>query len=237
MRLRSRTLTSLTTLLAAAALVVPGAAAAHIQVTPTRVAPNDPVEFQLLVPNERDNATTQVRMQVPPGVLAFSFADVPGWKRTTKPAADGSIGEVMWTGSLAPESFARFSFLASTPDSPGTLSWKALQTYADGTIVKWIGAKGTDEPAAVTTVSADAPHQNAGGEDDEDDAGTPGKADTGGGSTTNTDTSATAAASEDGSDDGAEADWVARGLGIASLALAALVLVLVIRTGRRGGRS
>ena len=42
--------------------------------------------------------------------------------------------------------------------------WKAVQRYDDGEEAAWIGPPDSDNPAAVTTVSASAPRQNAGGE-------------------------------------------------------------------------
>jgi uncharacterized protein YcnI len=139
-------------------------AEAHIQVSPSTAAPDDAVAFTLLVPGERDVATTEVRLQVPKGVLVFSYEDLPGWARSTKKAADGSVGEIVWKGRLAKDGFVRLGFLASTPPQPTTLSWKALQTYADGKVVRWIGAPGSEQPAGVTEVADTAAKQNAGGE-------------------------------------------------------------------------
>ena len=148
--------------LTAAALAAP--AAAHIQVRPTLVAPGDPVLFEVLVPGERDAKTVEVTLQVPKDVLPFSFEDPPGWERTNVEADDGSIEAIRWRGEQAPDGLTRFSFLASTPEQDGEIEWKALQTYDDGDIVRWIGAPDSENPAAVTTVSASAPRQNAGGE-------------------------------------------------------------------------
>jgi uncharacterized protein YcnI len=146
------------------ASLAPASAWAHVQVLPATVAPGDPTLFTVLVPNERDDPTVQVDLQVPAGVIPFGFEETPGWERseTTKP--DGSLDVVSWKGSLPPGGFVRFSFLASPPEEEGTIAWPAVQTYADGTKVRWIGGKGSEEPAAVTRVSAAAASQNAGGE-------------------------------------------------------------------------
>lgn len=140
------------------------AALAHVQVLPARVAPSDPVLFTVLVPNESDEPTTTVELRFPDGVVPFSFEPVAGWERSEKRAANGALQGVVWRGSLPVGSFVRFAFLAATPERPGELRWRALQTYADGTVVRWIGPPGSDEPAAVTVVAEDAPRQNAGGE-------------------------------------------------------------------------
>ena len=148
----------------AALLVAPSPASAHVQVSPTTAAPDDAVEFTILVPNERDQETTRVELQNPPGMLPFAFADVPGWKRDVIEAADGSIDRVVWTGRLARDGYVKFSFLAGTPEKAGDVTWKALQTYSDGVVVRWIGDPSSDTPAAVTHLATTAAKQNAGGE-------------------------------------------------------------------------
>ena len=81
---------------------------------------------------------------------------MPGWHRQLDKRADGSIPVVRWHGELARDGFARFAFLASTPDREGEITWKAIQRYDDGSESAWIGPPGSDQPAAVTRVSADA---------------------------------------------------------------------------------
>jgi uncharacterized protein YcnI len=205
------------------AAALTGAAAAHVQVLPATVAPGDPTLFTVLVPNERDDQTVQVDLQVPPGVLPFGFEATPGWERseTTKP--DGSLDVVTWRGSLPAGEFVRFSFLASPPGEEGTIQWPAVQTYADGTKVRWIGDEGSEEPAAVTVVSAGAASQNAGGEG--------GGAATGPATTTG---SAEAAPSEATAESGSSTlELVAVALGGAAL-VAALVALVSTRRRREG---
>ena len=149
---------------AVAALVAAPAASAHVQVRPALAAPGDPVLFQVIVPNEKDAHTVEVTLQVPKDVLPFSFEEPGGWTRENKEGADGSLETITWKGKLAEDGFARFSFLASTPEQEGEIVWKSIQTYDDGSTSRWIGAPDADNPAAVTTISDDAPPENAGGE-------------------------------------------------------------------------
>jgi uncharacterized protein YcnI len=149
-------------LLAAGAF--PAAAQAHIQVTPSTVAPGDAAKFTVLVPGERDSETVKVELQMPSGLLPFSYEDPAGWKRSLVKASNGSVERVVWTGRAPSDGFTEFSFLAGTPEKPSELQFKALQTYADGTVVRWIGAPDSDNPAAVVKVDASAAKQNAGGE-------------------------------------------------------------------------
>ena len=141
---------------AAVALLGAPAAVAHVQVSPGEAAPDDAVRFEVLVPNEDDKATVEVDLQVPPGVLPFSYEDTPGWKRELQTASNGSVEVIRWTGRVEPEGFVRFSFLAATPPQPGTIAWKALQTYEGGEVVRWIGDEGSEYPAAFTEVFASA---------------------------------------------------------------------------------
>lgn len=157
-------------LVALGSAVLAAPAGAHVQVTPTSAAPGDPVRFEVLIPGETEAHTTEVALQVPKGVLPFSFEDQPGWKRTLEQADDGSVGVVRWRGRLAADGFVRFSFLAATPEEEGKLVWKAVQKYDDGEEAAWIGPPDSDNPAPVTAVSASAPRQNAGGEGAEAEA-------------------------------------------------------------------
>ena len=149
----------------AAAAAVSGAAGAHVQVSPAEVAPGDSTLFTLLVPNEKDRPTTEVELKVPAGVIVFSFRGTPGWKRSETRRANGSLDVVSWKGSLPPEEFVQFAFLASTPEQEGQISWPAVQTYRGGEKVRWIGPPDSEEPAAVTLVTTSASTENAGGEE------------------------------------------------------------------------
>ena len=138
---------------------------AHVQVLPATAAPGDAVEFTVLVPGERDPSyTTRVDLKIPAGVLPFSYADTPGWKRQLILGSNKAVSEIVWTGRAAPDGYVKFSFLAATPERTGTIAWKALQTYDDGTVVRWIGAPDSEEPAATTTITTAAAAQGAGGE-------------------------------------------------------------------------
>ncbi len=205
-------------LASALALATAGPASAHIQVSPSVAAPNDPVHFTVLVPGESEAETTKVQLKVPKDVLPFSYGTTPGWKRTLVEAPNGAVDRIVWTGRLAKDGFAEFSFLAGTPERPTTLTWKALQTYSDGQVVRWIGAPGSEQPAPVTRVVRGATPQNAGGE----------------GSAAAAEQTTTATPAEDpsasSSTDGI--DWVARGLALAGLFAGLAAVVLALRSGK-----
>ncbi len=212
-----------------AIVVAAGSASAHIQVTPTVVAPSDPVLFTVLVPGERDTGTVKVDLKLPPDLIPFSFEDVPGWKRRVVRGGDGAAERIVWTGRAAPDGLLRFTFLAGTPEQPTTLEWKALQTYAGGYVARWIGTPDADYPAAVTEVRTDAPRQNAGGEGAAVDGSGPRDVAT-------TEVEAAGGTSVTAAADSGDADWVARGLGIAALVVGLAVGGTLIAR-RRGHRS
>ena len=49
---------------------------------------------------------------------------------------------------IGPGQFRDFGLSVGLPDRPGTtLAFKALQTYSDGDVVRWIGTPDADKPA------------------------------------------------------------------------------------------
>lgn len=136
---------------AAAALVMAGPAVAHVDVLPREVPAEEPVEFTVRVPNERDVATTSVEIDFPEAVTVFSFADPPrGWTLEPKLANDGRIVGAEYRGELAVERFVDFSFLG-TPFEVGTTMWPARQTYADGNVKPWTGQPEDGDGASIET--------------------------------------------------------------------------------------
>jgi uncharacterized protein YcnI len=192
---------------AGAAPVAP--AAAHVQVRPAHAAPGDPVLWTVLVPSEQKTGTRQVELAVPEDVLPFSYEDAAGWTRRLRMNADGSVRAIVWRGRTSADGLATFRFLASTPERAGTVAWKAIQTYRDGALVRWIGSAGSEYPASITTVSASAARENAG--------------------TARGATAASAPAPAAAETDAGGPDWIARGFGLAALLIAAAAAIALRR--------
>jgi uncharacterized protein YcnI len=215
-------------------LALPAAAGAHVTVHPDSVAAGSETELVVRVPNERDDAsTTKVAVQLPHGFVGAQFAQVPGWRAHTLTARlarpiqtdDGPIAtevrQVVWTavtggeagtGAIPPGGYGDFPLAVLIPDRPGTLTFKALQTYSDGQVVRWIGPESAEEPAPHVTVTPAAG-------DDDHHATAP----------------ATTAHEDGGSDDGGGAS---KGLGIAALVVAILGLLAGgLALGRTRARS
>jgi hypothetical protein len=132
--------------------VAPAVANAHGVVWPKQSAPGAYERYSLRVPNERDVPTTEVEIHFPQGMRIESFEDVPGWQlRILTDSAKAIVGAV-WTGSLAPQRFVEFPFVAANPKSSTRVAWPAIQTYASGERVEFTGPE-----ASITVIKRAGP--------------------------------------------------------------------------------
>lgn len=168
-----------TSLLAVLALVAPVGAEAHIRVQPEEAAAGAYTVLRVNVPNESaDLTTTRVEVRFPPGFGYALYQPVKGWSvevKTTKPAKStitgqttpARVGRVIWTArdraaEIQPEQFEDFPIAVPIPPKVGeALTFKALQTYEDGGVVRWVGGPGSQEPAPQVLVTAPAGGQGA----------------------------------------------------------------------------
>ncbi|MEE1788460.1 YcnI family protein [Streptomyces sp. SP17BM10] len=162
---------------ATAVLAGATAASAHVTVQPSSVPKNATDQtFAFRVPDEDDkNSTVKVEIDFPVDhpVPSALVAPVPGWTdtiTTTKLATpihtdDGDITDVVqrivWTGGqIAPGHYQDFTVdLGALPDGTDKVVFKALQTYGDGSIVRWIeepqdGQPEPKNPAPVLRLTA-----------------------------------------------------------------------------------
>jgi periplasmic copper chaperone A len=223
---------------ALAAAAVPAAASAHVSLHPNEVPTGAFATLDLRVPNESDNANTvKIAVQVPSGFTDVSPEYMPGWTpkiRTVKLAKpvqsdDGPITEgvreIVWEGKgpegkIPPGQFLNFPISTEIPGKAGeTITFKVLQYYDDGEVVRWIGPPSSDEPAPdIDVTAAGGPLQDVAGT--EADAPAQGEAAATGesaaeGSAT---PSASTASSSSGSSD--------KGLAIAALVVAVISLLV-----------
>jgi uncharacterized protein len=163
----------------AAALAAPATAQAHVTVQPATAPSGGFTVESVRVPSEKDNAnTTKVDVLLPPGFLDVSYQPIPGWKvelttrKLAKPVKveDDLVSEEVEkatftaTGKgLAPGQYQDFPLSVAMPKgAPGTkLTFKAVQTYSDGSVVRWIGPAGSDSPAPQVTLTAASADENA----------------------------------------------------------------------------
>ncbi|MCH0564470.1 YcnI family protein [Streptomyces sp. MUM 2J] len=166
-------------LAATAVLALSSPALAHVSVRPEGTAAKGGyavVDFK--VPNERDNAsTTKLEVTFPTGHPLASVMPEPidGWKidvtrsELAKPLEmhgkkiTEAVSKVTWTATgqgIEPGFFQKFPLSVGTlPEDADRLVFKAIQTYSDKEVVRWIEVpqQGQDEPehpAPVLTLSA-----------------------------------------------------------------------------------
>jgi uncharacterized protein YcnI len=165
-----------TTLLASAALALalPATADAHVTVQPKQATAGSFTRLDVRVPTERDDASTvKVAVQFPPGFAEASYEPVPGWNvqvtkeklaqpiKTDDGEVTGGVKQITWTAKgradgIPPGGFQDFGLSVQVPGKAGDqLTFKALQTYSNGEVVRWIGAKDSDNPAPVVAVTGD----------------------------------------------------------------------------------
>jgi uncharacterized protein YcnI len=159
-------------------LAIPVAAQAHVRVDPDTAQAGSYATVNFRVPTEKANAsTTKVEVDLPTDhpFTSASYQPVPGWtaKITTSKLAkpvktdDGTITQaptkIVWTASkgaeIKPGQFQQFPVsIGVVPDVP-SVSFDAIQTYSDGSVVKWdeptkAGQAEPEHPAPVLTIGA-----------------------------------------------------------------------------------
>lgn len=184
------------TLVGVLALAIPASAGAHVTLQPSEAAAGDFTVLDVRVPNETDDAaTTKVDVQFPPGFVFASYQPVAGWsvqvrmEKLAKPITSHGeeiteqVAQMTWTAEggkagIQPGQFLDFPISVQIPGEAGeTLTFKALQTYDDGEVVRWIGAPDSEEPApqVAVTQGGEEHHAAAAGEEeaepDDDDGG------------------------------------------------------------------
>jgi len=209
-----------TALAAATVLTAAGVASAHVTVHPdsyAKGATDGALTFR--VPDESDTAsTTKVQVFLPTDhpLLGVLVSPHDGWTakvtdtklKTPVKTDDGTItdavSEITWTGGkIGPGQYEDFEVaFGQLPDDTAQLAFKALQTYSDGKIVRWIeettpGDEEPENPAPVLKLTA---------------------------ATTTSDTASKTSAVAAKASKASASDSTARGLGVAGLVVGVLGL-------------
>lgn len=228
-----------------AVLALSAPAFAHVSVQPEGTAAKGGyavVGFK--VPNERDNAsTTKLEVSFPTDhpLASVMPQPVPGWKAVVtkaKPAkpleSHGKqitevVSKVTWTADgkgIEPGYFQKFPVsLGALPEDADELVFKAIQTYDNKEVVRWIevpqeGQEEPDNPAPVLELAAaeDDAHGSSGAKAEDDTAAAA------------KNTAADTAAS---SDSGDGSDTTARVLGVVGIVVGAAGVAYGVLAGRR----
>ena len=127
-------------------------AAAHNEWDPETAAPGSVVDLTLFVEDEQPDAgTTTVELFFPAPITVAALPALPGWTATPM---DGELGGpasgVTWAGGPAPGDVELPIRLGPLPNEPGRLQFKAVQTYDNGEVDRWIDdwPEGAPEPPA-----------------------------------------------------------------------------------------
>lgn len=183
-RLRRPAYTAAALTLSAVLVAVLGVAApasAHVTVNPSEATQGGYARLAFRVPNESDEAaTTKVEIVFPEDapIASVSTMPVPGWtvvveKRAVNPPLEvhGSqvteaVAKITWTAGgdagVKPGEFQEFPVSAGPLPAVDQLVFKALQTYSDGNVVRWIdnppaaGGPEPESPAPVLKLAAAA---------------------------------------------------------------------------------
>ncbi|MHC3471256.1 YcnI family copper-binding membrane protein [Streptomyces sp. 7R007] len=225
---------------ASAVVVLSSPAFAHVSVQPEGTAAKGGyavVDFK--VPNERDDAsTTKLEVTFPTDHPLASAMPEPmaGWKievtksTLAKPVElhgekiTEAVSKITWTADgkgIEPGYFEKFPVsVGALPEDTDELVFKALQTYSNKEVVRWIevqqdGQEEPENPAPVLALSAASDDGHAHGSATAEDA---------------SDKTTTAASDSSSSDGG---DTTARVLGVVGIAVGALGVAYGVLAGRR----
>ncbi|MFJ3161629.1 YcnI family copper-binding membrane protein [Streptomyces kanasensis] len=180
---------------ASSVLLLSSAAHAHVTVQPQGPAAKGgyaTVNFK--VPNERDGASTvklEVTLPKDHPIASVMPQPVPGWTVTVEKAKlatpldlhgkkiTEAPSKITWTASgskIGPGQFQQFPVsLGRLPEKADRLVFKALQTYDNKEVVRWIeepqeGKAEPDSPAPVLELTAAGAGHGAAGAEPADDA-------------------------------------------------------------------
>lgn len=132
---------------------------AHVTVHPSEVTEGSFATLTFRVPNESDTAsTTSLEIVLPEGApfRSVSVKPTPGWSVTVDRDGDTLRG-ITWEGDeIAPGEFQEFDISVAPVPEVEVLEFKAVQTYSDGEVVRWIDpvieGEEADHPAPTATV-------------------------------------------------------------------------------------
>ncbi len=187
-------------------LPLAGTASAHVTVQGPGATQGGYTKLTFRVPSEKDVPTTKIEIAFPTDTPIASLRVKPhaGWTAQLVKGAPATplevhgekvtevVQRIVWTAApgnagIGATEFDEFEVSAGPLPTTDTLVFKALQTYADGEVVRWIeeaapGGAEPEKPAPVLQLAAPAPDAvpvsstTAAGETDEAGSGSSGLA-------------------------------------------------------------
>jgi uncharacterized protein YcnI len=179
-----RGLAAVVTAAVAGVLAFAAPASAHVSVQPGQATQGSYTKVSFRVPNERDNAGTvklEVLLPEDKPLTSVQTRALPGWTATVEKAKlatpieshgkqiTEAASKITWTAQegvrVAPGTFEDFEVsLGQLPKDTDRMVFKAVQTYDNGEVVRWIdvAAEGQPEPQYPAPVLKLAPANTAG---------------------------------------------------------------------------
>ncbi|MPY62319.1 YcnI family copper-binding membrane protein [Streptomyces spongiae] len=233
---------------ASAVVVLSSPAFAHVSVSPEGTAAKGgyaTVNFK--VPNERDDASTtklEVNLPMDHPLASVQPEAIDGWKvevtrsKLDKPVElhgekiDEAVSKVTWTATgkgIEPGYFQKFPLsVGQLPEDTDELVFKALQTYSNKEVVRWIevpkdGEEEPESPAPVLALSAATEDHHGGSGADADQAS----------DSKDGDDAKAASAETSAAEPADSSDTTARVLGIVGIVVGAAGVAYGVLAGRR----
>ena len=146
-------------------------ASAHVHVDADSPVRGDTTILSFRVPNESDSGSATTALTVTlPDVASARIDVMAGWDSALRRhPATGAVQSVTWTATpdagILADQFEIFQMQVTLPDSE-TVLFPAVQTYADGTVVRWDqptapGAAEPEHPAPALTLTEVEPAEDA----------------------------------------------------------------------------
>ncbi|WP_031508653.1 YcnI family protein [Streptomyces megasporus] len=232
---------------AACVIALAGPAAAHVSVNPDEAEQGGYATIDIKVPNERDNASTvklEITFPADHPLASVMPQPVPGWDvKITKTKLDKPLevhgrqldevpSKITWTetdGGIEPGTFQQFPVsVGQLPEDVDRLVLKAVQTYDNKEVVRWIEEPTDDgeepeHPAPVLRLVPAADGGGHGGDGAESDSDAEAASD-------RDDTAENAAAD---ADENAATDATARVLAVVGIVVGIGGIVFGVLAGRR----
>ncbi|WCN83627.1 DUF1775 domain-containing protein [Micromonospora sp. LH3U1] len=171
---RRRRIAAVTALTAAGLLLWPGSAyAADVTTTPTEARQGDAVRLEFIVPEERAGTKTrQIEVKLPADapVAEVYPMSVDGWApKISSRTLDRPVAGLHSTGVSTVTTAVTWVRVGESPAGPARLAlsmgplpqaerlaFEVVQTYADGTVVRWADADGAHRAPVLTLLPAAA---------------------------------------------------------------------------------
>ncbi|MEH0933421.1 DUF1775 domain-containing protein [Micromonospora sp. CPCC 205558] len=169
---RRRRIVAATAVTAAGLLLWPGTAyAADVTVTPTEARQGDAVRLEFSVPQERAGTKTnqiEVRLPTDAPIAEVYPMSVDGWApRISSRTLDKPVAGIHSSGVSTVTTAVTWVRVGATAAGPARLAlsmgpmpqverltFEVVQTYADGTVVRWADAAGAHRAPALTLLPA-----------------------------------------------------------------------------------